>query len=129
MSIATVKNKNNHLGQKIKRLRAFKGMTQEELANALGKTRSLVSYFERTGNINNYTLQEITSILGANPEEINLDDNGGTPNEDPDPQVNGNGHPGVVQKLLDQQHAEILFLKETINFQWQLLNELSKSKL
>ena len=127
MSIATVKNKNNHLGQKIKRLRAFKGMTQEELANALGKTRSLVSYFERTGNINTYTLQEITTILGANPEEINLDDNS-TPNEDPVSQTNGNGHPGVVQKLLDQQYAEILFLKETINFQWQLLNELSKSK-
>lgn len=127
MSIATVKNKNNHLGQKIKRLRAFKGMTQEELANALGKTRSLVSYFERTGNINTYTLQEITSILGANPEEINLDEHF-NPNEDPDTQVNGNGHPVVVQKLLDQQHAEILFLKETINFQWQLLNELSKSK-
>jgi transcriptional regulator with XRE-family HTH domain len=102
-------------------------MTQEELANALGKTRSLVSYFERTGNINTYTLQEITSILGANPEEISLDENGNR-NEDPDNHVNGNGHPAVVQKLLDQQHAEILFLKETINFQWQLLNELSKSK-
>lgn len=102
-------------------------MTQEELANALGKTRSLVSYFERTGNINTYTLQEITTILGANPEEINLDDNS-TPNEDPVSQTNGNGHPGVVQKLIDQQYAEILFLKETINFQWQLLNELSKSK-
>jgi len=127
LSIATVKNKNNHLGQKIKRLRAFKGMTQEELANALGKTRSLVSYFERTGNINSYTLQEITIILGANPEEINLDDDS-IPNEDPVSQANGNGHPGVAQKLIDQQHAEILFLKETINFQWQLLNELSKSK-
>jgi transcriptional regulator with XRE-family HTH domain len=67
-----VKNKNNHLGQKIKRLRAFKGMTQEDLAAALGKTRSLVSYFERTGNINSYTLQEITLILGSNPEEIEL---------------------------------------------------------
>lgn len=116
------------MGQKIKRLRAFKGMTQEELANALGKTRSLVSYFERTGNINNYTLQEITSILGANPEEINLDDNGKTPTDDQDTHANGNGHPVVVQKLIEQQHAEILFLKETINFQWQLLNELSKSK-
>lgn len=102
-------------------------MTQEELANALGKTRSLVSYFERTGNINTYTLQEITAILGANPEEINLDDTI-SPNEDAVTEANGNTQTGVVQKLLDQQHAEILFLKETINFQWQLLNELSKSK-
>ena len=103
-------------------------MTQEELANGLGKTRSLVSYFERTGNINTYTLQEITSILGANPEEVNLDDNWISPQEEADTQANGNSHPGVLQNLLDQQQAEILFLKETINFQWNLLNELSKSK-
>jgi len=73
-------------------------------------------------------LQEITIILGANPEEINLDDDS-IPNEDPVSQANGNGHPGVAQKLIDQQHAEILFLKETINFQWQLLNDIVKKQI
>lgn len=113
--------------QKIKRLRAFKGMTQEELAAALGKTRSLVSYFERTGNINNYTLQEITLILGANPEEIELNEDGENYNGHANHNANGSNN-GVLQKLLDQQQAEILFLKETINYQRQLLNELSKGK-
>lgn len=122
-----MKNKNNHLGQKIKRLRAFKGMTQEDLAAALGKTRSLVSYFERTGNINNYTLQEITLILGSNPEEIELTENGENHNGHHDHNHNGSNN-GVLQKLLDQQQAEILFLKETIHYQRQLLNELSKGK-
>lgn len=121
-----MKNKNNHLGQKIKRLRAFKGMTQEDLATALGKTRSLVSYFERTGNINNYTLLEITSILGANPEEIELEENGDGHNGFTNNNGNDSNHNGSEQKLIDQQKAEILFLKETINNQWQLLNELSK---
>jgi transcriptional regulator with XRE-family HTH domain len=122
-----VKNRNNHLGQKIKRLRAFKGMTQEELAAALGKTRSLVSYFERTGNINTYTLQEITLILGSNPEEIELLENG--ENHNGHANHNGNGsNNGALQKLLDQQQAEILFLKETIHYQRQLLDELSKVK-
>jgi transcriptional regulator with XRE-family HTH domain len=122
-----VKNKSNHLGQKIKRLRAFKGMTQEELATALGKTRSLVSYFERTGNINTYTLQEITLILGSNPEEIELLENG--ENHNGHANHNGNGsNNGALQKLLDQQQAEILFLKETIHYQRQLLDELSKGK-
>jgi len=122
-----VKNKSNHLGQKIKRLRAFKGMTQEELATALGKTRSLVSYFERTGNINTYTLQEITLILGSNPEEIELLENG--ENHNGHANHNGNGsNNGTLQKLLDQQQAEILFLKETIHYQRQLLDELSKGK-
>lgn len=128
MSIAIVKNKNTHLGQKIKRLRAFKGMTQEDLAAALGKTRSLVSYFERTGNINNYTLQEITGILGANPEEFQLEESETTHNGHDEVNGHGNTHNGIIQKLLDQQKAEILFLKQTINYQWQLLNELSKSK-
>ena len=122
-----MKNRNNHLGQKIKRLRAFKGMTQEDLAAALGKTRSLVSYFERTGNINNYTLQEITLILGSNPEEIELTENGENHNGHHDHNHNGSNN-GVLQKLLDQQQAEILFLKETIHYQRQLLNELSKGK-
>ncbi len=122
-----MKNKNNHLGQKIKRLRAFKGMTQEDLADALGKTRSLVSYFERTGNINSYTLQEITLILGSNPEEIELLENGENHNGHPDHKANGSNN-GALQKLLDQQKAEILFLRETINYQRQLLNELSKGK-
>jgi transcriptional regulator with XRE-family HTH domain len=122
-----VKNKNNHLGQKIKRLRAFKGMTQEDLAAALGKTRSLVSYFERTGNINSYTLQEITLILGSNPEELELLENGENHNGHPDQKSNGANN-GALQKLLDQQKAEILFLRETVNYQRQLLNELSKGK-
>ena len=122
-----MKNKNNHLGQKIKRLRAFKGMTQEDLAAALGKTRSLVSYFERTGNINSYTLQEITLILGSNPEELELLENGENHNGHPDQKSNGSNN-GALQKLVDQQKAEILFLRETINYQRQLLNELSKGK-
>jgi len=121
-----VKNKNSHLGQKIKRLRAFKGMTQEELATALGKTRSLVSYFERTGNVNNYTLQEITAILGANPEEIAMDENRKSDNIDTNNNGNEFYYNGLAKKLIDQQKAEILFLKETINNQWQLLNDLSK---
>jgi transcriptional regulator with XRE-family HTH domain len=122
-----VKNNNNHLGQKIKRLRAFKGMTQEDLAAALGKTRSLVSYFERTGNINTYTLQEITLILGSNPEEVELKEDKENYNDQPDQNANLPNN-GVLQKLLDQQKAEILFLKETIQYQRQLLDELSKGK-
>lgn len=121
-----MKNKNSHLGQKIKRLRAFKGMTQEELATALGKTRSLVSYFERTGNVNNYTLQEITAILGANPEEIAMDENRKSDNIDTNNNGNEFYYNGLAKKLINQQKAEILFLKETINNQWQLLNDLSK---
>jgi transcriptional regulator with XRE-family HTH domain len=45
-------------------------MTQEELAETLGKTRSLVSFLERTGKVNKYTLQEIAGILKTTPDEL-----------------------------------------------------------
>ena len=97
-------------------------MTQEELAQAIGKTRSLISFFERTGNINKYSLLEICSILRTSPEELEssqeLEDGKG-PSYSP---VTKN------PELLEQLKEEIKFLKETINNQWQLLRELSKGK-
>jgi transcriptional regulator with XRE-family HTH domain len=118
-----VKKSKEHLGQKIKRLRAYRGLTQEDLARSLGKTRSLVSFFERTGNINKYTLQEISTLLNTTPEELENDKVHMSPAEhiekssvDPD------------EKLISQLQQEIVFLKETIHQQWQLLKELSKSK-
>ena len=38
-------------------------MSQEDLAKAIGKTRSLISHLETSGNINKYTLQEIATAL------------------------------------------------------------------
>jgi hypothetical protein len=70
-------------------------------------------------------------ILGANPEEIELNENGENHNGHPDNNGNGNGNHtsnGFFQKLIENQQAEILFLKETISYQRQLLNELSKEK-
>lgn len=117
-----MKPKKEHLGQKIKRLRAFRGMTQEDLAHAIGKTRSLVSFFERTGNINQYSLLEICSVLKTTPEEL---DGGMHGDEGKSPSyITSNKNP----ELLEQLKEENKFLKETINSQWQLLRELSKSK-
>ena len=58
----------NHLGKKLKKIRSFKGLTQEQLATKIGKSRPLISFFERTGNINKYTLQEIIQALDINLE-------------------------------------------------------------
>lgn len=117
-----MKPKKTHLGLKIKRLRAFRGMTQEDLAHALGKTRSLISFLERTGNVNKYTLQEICSILKTTPEELEAEsglDGGKSPSYD---------SPSKNPELLEQLKEENKFLKETISNQWQLLKDLSKNK-
>ncbi len=111
------------MGQKIKRLRAYRGLTQEDLARSLGKTRSLVSFFERTGNINKYTLQEISQLLNTTPEELENDTIHISPAVSPT-----HSFGGPQEKLITQLQEEISFLKETINHQWQLLRDLSKSK-
>ena len=118
-----MKKLKEHLGQKIKRLRAYRGMTQEDLAKSLGKTRSLVSFFERTGNINKYTLQEVSTLLNTTPEELenNIPHSSGT-------EHTNSKHAGTDDQLISQLQKEIVFLKETISEQWQLLKELSKSK-
>jgi transcriptional regulator with XRE-family HTH domain len=121
VSLASVKKQKEHLGEKIKRLRAFRGMTQEELAEALGKTRSLVSFLERTGKVNKYTLQEIAGILKTTPDDLEA---GITLEEDSQPGYSNTND----EQLIEQLRQEISFLKETINNQWQLLKELSKSK-
>ena len=118
-----MKKSKEHLGQKIKRLRAYRGLTQEDLARSLGKTRSLVSFFERTGNINKYTLQEISTLLNTTPEELENDKVHMSPAEHSDKTC-----AGPEEKLISQLQQEIVFLKETIHQQWQLLKELSKSK-
>jgi len=57
-------------GKKIKILRAIKGLTQDELAAKINKTRALVSHIEQTGKVNNYTLTAILKIFGMTHEEF-----------------------------------------------------------
>ena len=122
-----MKSKKEHLGVKVKRIRGFRGMTQEQLAEAVGKTRSLISFYERTGNINRYTLMEIANALQISPEELESFNVDGTANIAEATRVSLDRN-DLMQHLLDQQRREIEFLKDTIAKQWQLLNELSKSK-
>ncbi len=123
-----VKKTKNHLGEKIKRIRSFRGMTQEDLAKGIGKTRSLISFFERTGSINKYTLSEISKILNITPEELEQFEI-----EAIEPVLTERNDAiytksDLYQKMIERQQAEIEFLKETISHQQNLLNQLSKSK-
>jgi len=113
-----------HIGEKVKRIRAFRGLTQQDLANAIGKTRSLISHLERTGEASPYTLKEIADVLHVSV---------GTLQNDPDLNltiVDEAAHPYVTvpeaEKMIVQMQKEIHFLKETNARQWQLIFELSK---
>ena len=53
------------IGKKIKILRAQKGMSQQDLADSINKTRPLISHIEITSKVNFYTLTEIANALSV----------------------------------------------------------------
>ena len=113
-----------HLGKKIKKIRAFNGMTQEELALAINKTRSMVSHIERTGEVNYHTLKEIAKVLKLPVDQLQDMESSelvafGEPPATGDTQIS-------QQELIVQLKQEIKFLKDTIQNQWKLLFELAK---
>ena len=114
-----------HLGKKIKRIRAFNGMTQEELAVAINKTRSMVSHIERTGEANYHILKDIARVLNLPLEKLQ-------DNEDTDKLIliNHTTPDNTVsnQELIQQLKQEIKFLKETILQQRKLILQLAKKK-
>ena len=99
------------------------GLSQEELANAIGKTRSLISHLETSGNINKYTLQEIATALKietAAIENFKLD----SLSVITDNNENADYGKNEIQKLKD----EIKELKATVKEQWKIIQHLTKGK-
>ncbi len=116
-----MKFKKEHLGEKLKKIRVLHGMSQEDLAKAIGKTRSLISHLETSGNINKYTLQEIAAALEidiATIENFNYENANVVRELDPTTEYNKD----EIQKL----KQEIIDLKATIKEQWKVIQNLTK---
>jgi transcriptional regulator with XRE-family HTH domain len=117
-----MKFKKEHLGEKLKKIRVLHGMSQEDLAKAIGKTRSLISHLETSGNINKYTLQEIATALEidiATIENFNYENANVVRDIDPTREYNKD----EIQKLKE----EINDLKATIKEQWKVIQNLTKT--
>lgn len=63
-------SKENKIGPKISRLRELRGMKQEALATALGVSQQTVSNMERSTEIEEDLLAQVSQILGVTPEAI-----------------------------------------------------------
>ena len=116
-----MKFKKEHLGEKLKKIRVLHGMSQEDLAKAIGKTRSLISHLETSGNINKYTLQEIATALKmdtATIENFNFENAQVLRDLSPNAEYNKD----EIQKLKE----EIIDLKATIKEQWKVIQNLTK---
>ena len=96
-------------------------MNQEQLAKAIGKTRSLISHMESTGVVIDYTLKDIAAVLNVDVEEIEKGMISAELLSTQDPE-------SIIKKqdpckeTIFKQKEEISFLKDTINQQWQLLH-------
>ena len=109
---------------KNKKIRAYKGLKQEDLAKSIGKTRSLISHFERTGLINKYTLVEIARALEIDVSILDSDSE--FLNETMEEKTNVLRTKDIFEEIIEKQKIEIKFLKETINHQWSVINELMR---
>ena len=60
------------IGQKIKKARIERGMTQQELGNIIGVQKSAIAKYEngRVVNIKRSTLQKIAKALNMRPSEL-----------------------------------------------------------
>ena len=123
-----MKKKKDHVGRKIKRLRAYRGMSQEQLANSIGKTRSLISHIERTGKINKYTLNEIASALESDSEEFELNETELTDSSLIFANNSANEKNQGFEMLIKELKSEISYLKGVINQQWELIKKFEESK-
>jgi len=117
--------KNNEKAHNLKKIRQLQGLNQEDLAKAIGKTRSLISHLERTGNINKYTLQEIADALQIDVESIEKFGSDSLGNIIKDK----NSNKLQLEKLKEtivRQKDEIAELKETVKQQWKTIHELTR---
>lgn len=64
------------VGQKIKKARLERGLTQQELGNMVGVQKSAIAKYEngRVVNIKRSTLQKIASALEVRPSELMFDE-------------------------------------------------------
>lgn len=100
-----------------------KGLTQQDLADKINKTRPLISHIEQTGNVNYNTLTEIGKVLN-----ISLTDIENIVNE-PQPEYKKAQHKTSDQREeIERLKEEITNLKELVRTQREMIELLKKGK-
>jgi transcriptional regulator with XRE-family HTH domain len=67
----SARRKEESLGEKLRRLRKAKGFTQAELADAIGSSQRMITYYEKhDGTPAAPVVLKLAEVLSATPEEI-----------------------------------------------------------
>ncbi len=109
------------IGKKIKILRAERGLSQQQLADLINKTRTLISHIEVTSKVNFYTLNEIADALDVPVSHFTEKDNN---NKTAEARENYNNLSEKIEKL---EH-EIELLNEIIANQKEIIKQLKDKK-
>jgi transcriptional regulator with XRE-family HTH domain len=114
-----------HLGFKIKVARTAKGLTQQDLADKINKTRPLVSHIEQTGKVNFYTLTKICKAL-----QIDIASLENMVNERGVSYISGKeGDPTFYKEEVRRLNKEIELLKELISSQKEVIASLREKSM
>ncbi len=111
-----------HLGIKIKVVRLSKGLTQQELADKINKTRPLISHIEQTGKANHQTLLLISKALDISLEEIETIIN------EPAKKGKGKNRQIDLQEEVDRLREENLTLRELVRSQKDVIEILKTAQ-
>lgn len=110
------------LGKKIKVLRAQKGISQQQLADKINKTRALISHIELTSKVNYYTLTEIAKALNVSISYFdNQDRKTNVANE-------SEGSYSNFSIRIEQLEKENALLTEIVKNQKELIEQLKKKQ-
>jgi transcriptional regulator with XRE-family HTH domain len=114
-----------HKGTQIKIARITMGLSQQQLADRIHKTRSLVSSIEQTGQVNIHTLEKIGEVLNMDIEALKftLSDNSSAVYGKKTPKAEQlelevtflKKELQTLQELVDTQRDVIAMLKEKIS--------------
>ena len=110
-----------NVGKKIKVLRAQRGISQQELADKINKTRTLISHIELSSKVNHYTLNEIANALGVSIDYFNSTNALNMANEGQSNYVN-------LSECIAQLEKENALLNEIVQNQKDLIEELKKKR-
>lgn len=111
-----------HLGLKIKMVRITKGVSQQELADRINRTRPLISHIEQTGQVNYKTLELICKALKVSEFDIDNFVN--------EPKVQYKGQKNSNTDIFDEVNRlkeEVKVLKDLIQSQKEII-EMLKGK-
>lgn len=106
------------IGKKIKVLRAEKGLSQQQLADKINKTRTLISHIEISSKANHYTLIEIAKALDIDVSYF-YNEGKSILNED-------SGNYADANDRIEKLEREIELLKEIISNQKEIIKQLKE---